>query len=59
MHGYSQRKYKEENTIRRKIDIETYQFLFFLSDTSLCLFGDEFISPVLSDLTSKSHDMSI
>ena len=30
-------------TIRRQIDITTYQLLFFLSDTSLCLFGDEFI----------------
>ena len=28
-------------TIRRQIDITTYQLLFFLSDTSLCLFGDE------------------
>ena len=27
--------------IRRQIDIMTYQLLFFLSDTSLCLFGDE------------------
>ena len=26
---------------RRQIDITTYQLLFFLSDTSLCLFGDE------------------
>ena len=26
---------------RRQIDITTYQLLFFLSDTSLCLFGDD------------------
>ena len=30
------------NTIRRQIDITTYQLLFFLSDALLCLFGDEF-----------------
>ena len=28
-------------TYRRQIDITTYQLLFFLSDTSLCLFGDD------------------
>ena len=26
---------------RRQIDITTYQLLYFLSDTSLCLFGDD------------------
>ena len=30
------------HTFRRQIDITTYQLLFFLSDTSLCLFGDDF-----------------
>ena len=29
------------NTIRRQIDVTTYQLLFFLFDTLLCLFGDE------------------
>ena len=28
---------------RRQIDITTYQLLFFLSDTSLCLFGDDLL----------------
>ena len=28
-------------TNRRQIDIMTYQLLFFLPDTSLCLFDDE------------------
>ena len=28
---------------RRQIDITTYQLLFFLSDTSLCLFGDDML----------------
>ena len=28
---------------RRQIDIMTYQLLFFLSDTLLCLFGDDMI----------------
>ena len=30
-------------TFRRQIDIMTYKLFFFLPDTSLCLFDDEFI----------------
>ena len=41
-------------TIRRQIDITTYQLLFFLSDTSLCLFGDELID-ILLLVAVQSH----
>ena len=44
--------------IRWQIDIVTYQLLFFLSDTSLCLFGDELqiISALeLSYVDGSSH----
>ena len=54
------RRYVAE-TIRRQIDITTYQLLFFLSDTSLCLFGDELFdaSPIAELLMSKLPIFSV
>ena len=37
----SQQRDKAIPIYRRQIDITTYQLLFFLSDTSLCLFSDD------------------
>ena len=35
-------------TIRRQVDIVTYKLLYFLPDTSLCLFADEFIMKTMT-----------
>ena len=42
------------NINRRQIDITTYQLLFFLSDTSLCLFGDEMYARILHDSNNST-----